>query len=190
VNGADIMSRLCAGLLAVAQLLIFSATCLAQTKELRGRTVTVTATVAAIAPTTRTLTLRPPEGDELAVVAAKSDTGFSGIKVGDQITATYYQNVVLRVKKPGERAADSDSRVPSASGAAKPGVRPPTQRTITATITAIDLAVPSISFSGPNNWTYSAAVEDSTALRTVKVGERVDIMWTVPLLVSFVQVGK
>ncbi len=184
------MSRLCAGLLASAQLLVVSAPCLAQTKELRGRTVTVTATVAAIAPTTRTVTFRLPEGDELAVVAAKSDPGFPGIKVGDRLTATYYQNVVLRVKKPGERAADSDSRAGSGSGAAKSGVSPPTQRTITATITAIDLDAPSISFAGPNNWSYSAAVEDATALRTVKVGERVDIMWTVPLLVSFVHAYK
>ena len=62
---------------------------------------------------------------------------------------------------------------------------PSTQRTITATITTIDLQVPSISFSGPNNWTYSSPVEDRKALERVKVGDKVDIMWTVALLVSF-----
>ncbi len=46
-------------------------------------------------------------------------------------------------------------------------------------------AGPSISFSGPNNWTYSSPVEDRKALERVKVGDKVDIMWTVALLVSF-----
>ena len=55
----------------------------------------------------------------------------------------------------------------------------------TATITAIDPKVPSITFSGPNNWTYSSKVEDKKALATVKVGDKVDITWTVALLVSF-----
>jgi hypothetical protein len=177
------MSRLFAGLMAAAQVLALSATCLAQTKELRGRTVTVTASVGAIDTATRTITLKVPQGEDVAVVAANNERKFSEIKVGDQITATYYQNIVLRVKKPGERSADSDSA--AGSGDRKPGVIPPTRRTITATITAIDLQAPSISFSGPNDWSYSAPVEDAKALRTVKVGDRVDIMWTVPLLVSF-----
>ena len=61
----------------------------------------------------------------------------------------------------------------------------PTQRTITATITAIDQNVPSITFSGPNNWTYSSRVEDKKALAKVKVGDKVDITWTAAVLVSF-----
>jgi len=50
------------------------------------------------------------------------------------------QNVVLRLKKPGEKS---------------------------------------------NNWTYSSPVEDRKALERVKVGDKVDIMWTVALLFSF-----
>jgi hypothetical protein len=33
---------------------------------------------------------------------------FSELKVGDKITARYYENVVIRMKKPNEPAVDVD----------------------------------------------------------------------------------
>jgi len=44
--------------------------------------------------------------------------------------------------------------------------------------------VPSISFSGPNGWKYSSRVEDKAALAKVKVGDRMDITWTLAVLIS------
>jgi hypothetical protein len=102
------MRRLSAGLIAAALLLPLAAHCLAQTKEMRGQTVTVSATVEAVEPATRTITLKLLQGNYVDVVAPDSETRFSEIKVGDQITATY-QNVVLRLKKPGEKSADTDT---------------------------------------------------------------------------------
>ena len=64
------------------------------------------------------------------------------------------------------------------------------QRTITAKITAIDQAVPSIAFTGPNGWNYSTRVEDKNALAKVKVGDRVDITWTAAAVVSFGEAAK
>jgi Cu/Ag efflux protein CusF len=58
------------------------------------------------------------------------------------------------------------------------------QRVITATITAIDPKAPSITFSGPNGWKYSSRVHDQAALAKVKVGDKVDITWTMALLMS------
>jgi len=51
-------------------------------------------------------------------------------------------------------------------------------------ISEIDPAVPSISFKGPNAWSYSTKVHDKKALAQVKVGDRVDIIWTEAVLVS------
>ena len=69
-----------------------------------------------------------------------------------------------------------------------PGTRPggtsAEQRTITATITQIDPKVPSITFKGPNNWTYSSRVEDRKAIEKVKVGDKVDITWTQATLID------
>ena len=51
-------------------------------------------------------------------------------------------------------------------------------------ITAIDMKVPSITFTGPNNWKYSSKVEDKAALSKVKVGDKVDIVWTEAVMIS------
>ena len=95
------MRRLSAGLIAAALLLPLAAHCLAQTKEMRGQTVTVSATVEAVEPATRTITLKLLQGNYVDVVAPDTETRFSEIKVGDQITATYYQNVGTAPEKAG-----------------------------------------------------------------------------------------
>jgi hypothetical protein len=157
----------------------------AQTKVLPGETATITATVEAVEASTRTVTLKGPKGNYVDVVAPDTVTKFDQIKVGDTITARYYENVVLRVKRPGEQTVDSDTAGVTPGGSTKPGVTSATQRTITATITEIDNKTPSITFTGPNDWKYSSKVQDREALAKVKVGDRVDITWTSALLISF-----
>ena len=56
--------------------------------------------------------------------------------------------------------------------------------TITATITALDPSVPSVTFTGPNGWKYSTRVEDTAALAKVKVGDKVDLTWTEATILS------
>jgi len=46
------------------------------------------------------------------------------------------------------------------------------------------MKVPSITFTGPNNWKYSSKVQDKDALAKVKVGDKVDIVWTEAMIVS------
>ena len=67
---------------------------------------------------------------------------------------------------------------------AMPGGTKAKQRTITATIAAIDMAAPSITFTGPNGWQFTSKVQDTDALAKVKVGDKVDIVWTEAMLVS------
>jgi hypothetical protein len=179
------MKRLTTALIAAMLALPLAQAAYAQTKTVTGETTTVTATVEAIDAATRTLTLKGPEGNYVDIVAPATVTKFSEIKVGDKLTAKYYENIVLRVKHPGEKAVDSDSAGVTKATSKKPGATAAMQRTITATITAIDPKVPSITFTGPNNWQYSSRVEDKKALATVKVGDKVDITWTAALLVSF-----
>ena len=109
--------------------------------------------------------------------------GFDTLKIGDKVTARYYENIVLRVKAPGEKDTDTAAAATTKADAAAGGTIAK-QRTITATITAIDQSVPSITFSGPNNWSYSSRVQDKKALAKVKVGDKVDITWTEAMLVS------
>jgi hypothetical protein len=173
-------------------MLAFAGVAFAQTKTIPGDKVTKTATVESIERSSRSLTLKGPEGNYVTVTVPDSVQRFDAIKVGDTLTATYYENIVLRVKRPGEATVDSATDAVTRGDASnvKPVATASTQRTITATITAIDPKIPSITFTGPNNWKYSSKVQDTKALSQVKVGDKVDITWTEALLVSFVESPK
>jgi hypothetical protein len=165
-------------------------TAFAQTKTLTGETQTISATVEAINVTTRTLTLKGPKGNYMDIVAPDTVKRFSEIKVGDTITARYYENLVIRKKQPGEKDVDTSTEGATAGTGARPAGTAATQRTITATITALDPKVPSITLSGPNKWTYSARIEDKKVLDQVKVGDKVDLTWTEALLLGLEVVPK
>ena len=176
------MKPLIAGLLAAA--VICPAVANAQIKTLPGDSLTVTATVDAIEHSTRSLTLKRPDNTLMTMKVPKDYVRFEGLKVGDKVTATYYDNVVIRKKLTSEKDVNTDAASATPSPGTKPGFTLATQRVITATITAIDPKIPSISLSGPNNWTYSSRVADKDALKQVKVGDRLDITWTEAVLLS------
>jgi hypothetical protein len=165
-------------------------TAVAQVKVIPGESETVTATVEAVDHATRTLSLKLADGTYETIVAPASVERFDAIKVGDTLTARYYDNIILRVKKPGEKDVDTGGEALTKTPGSSPGATAARQRTITATITAIDMKVPSITLTGPNNWKYSSRVQDVKALQSVKVGDKLDITWTEALLVGFTHAKK
>ena len=183
------MRRIVCSVLATAGLVsLFAGTAWAQdrtmNKTLTGEQKTVTATVEAIERSTRLVTLKEQNGEYTEITVPRDVTRFDTLKVGDKVTAKYYENIVLRLKQPGEKSTDTDTAALTPGTGAKAGATAAMQRTITATITRIDPKVPSISFSGPNGWKYSSRVEDKAALAKVKVGDRLDITWTTAVLIS------
>jgi Cu/Ag efflux protein CusF len=170
--------------IAVAALLVPLAGALfAQSKTLEGETRVLTGTVESIEASSRMLTLKLPKGEYKEVEVPEGVKKFSDIKIGDRVTVRYYDNVVLRLKKPGETEADTSGAAVTRSSEKTAGTAAH-QRTITATITEIDPKTPSITFTGPNNWKYSSRVRDKKALSQVKVGDKVDITWTTAMVAS------
>jgi hypothetical protein len=153
-------------------------------KSVTGETKVVTATVESIERATRQVTLKNDGTYEVLTVSPMVKR-FDGLKVGDKVKARYYENIVLRLKEPGEKDVDTSTAAVTPAGGAKPTGTVASQRTITATITEIDMKAPSISFTGPNGWKYSTRVQDTKMLGKVKVGDKVDITWTEAALVSF-----
>jgi len=175
-----------AGIVAAALALQLAAPALrAQSKTIPGDTVRMTATVEAIDHQRRVLTIKDTKGNYHEMEVPASVQRFDSIKVGDKLNATYYDNIILRVKAPGEKDVNTGASATVPTPGSRPSGTVSKQRTITATIVAIDQAVPSISFKGPNGWAYSSKVEDKDALKKVKVGDKVDITWTEAMLVSF-----
>jgi Cu/Ag efflux protein CusF len=157
----------------------------AQSKTFTRESKTITGTIEAIDTTSRTLTIKESDGNYETMTVPEEAKRFSSIKVGDKITVRYYDNVIIQLKPIGEKSVNS------ATAAMTPGQGPQLagtvakQRTITATIEAIDPKVPSVTLSGPNKWRYSSRIQDKDVLKTIKVGDRVDVIWTEAALVSF-----
>ena len=146
-------------------------------------TTKATLTITAIDQKTRSVTLRAANGDEDTFTVGPAVQRFNQLKVGDKINAKYYDSIVITVQDPKSAPVDTAAaKLVPVEGA--PAGTMSYQRVITATITAIDPKVPSITFTGPNNWTYSSRVEDKAALSKVKVGDKVTITWTAAVLMS------
>ena len=178
------MKRLVVGIIAAAVLMSMARTAMAQAKTVRSEMRTETAIVESIEASTRMLTLKKPDGTFVTTVAGPDIKRFEEIKIGDKVTARYYENVVLLLKRPGDPEVDSRVKATTGSEQVLPGGTKARQRTITATISAIDMNLPTITFTGPNGWKYTSKVQDTEALAKVKVGDKVDIVWTEAVLVS------
>ena len=183
------MKRFVVGLVAAAAVVSMAGPAMAQSKTVRSEMRTETGTIEAIEASTRTVTLKKADGTFVTTVAGPDITRFAELKLGDTVNVRYYDNVVIRVKQPGEPEVISGAKGTTGSEQVLPGGTRAKQLTITATITAIDPNTPSITFTGPNGWKYSSKVQDTEALAKVKVGDKVDIVWTEAVLVS-VERGK
>ena len=92
----------CIRISAVVSALLLAATAFGQTKTLTGKTEVVTGTVEAIQADSRIVTVKGPKGNYVDIEVPKESKKFANLKVGDKVTARYYENLILRLKAPGE----------------------------------------------------------------------------------------
>jgi hypothetical protein len=166
-----------------AVVLLAADVAIAQIKTIPGEKVTKTGTVEAIDHKARVLSLASATGEVVTIDVPASTERFDQVKVGDKVSVTYYDNVSVRLKQPGEAPVNTLTGALTPTEGAKPGGTLGAQRTMTATIEAIDPKVPSITFLGPQGWKYSRRVEDKDVLKKVKVGDKVDFTWTEAVLI-------
>jgi Cu/Ag efflux protein CusF len=178
------MTGLIVGTISFAVLIAMPRLTTAQAKTVSGEMRVETGVVEAIDAPARKVTIRKTDGTVVTTVAGPEITRFADVQVGDRITARYYDTLIVRVKRPGEMEVASATRGTTGSGQAAPGGTKAKQVTLTVTIAAIDPTTPSITFTGPEGGKYTSKVQDPAALDKVKVGDKVDIIWTEALLVS------
>ena len=66
------------------------------------QTVTVTATIEAVDKENRIVRLKRKGADSVDVKAPADMQGFNSLRVGDQVTETYYADYAIEVRKPGD----------------------------------------------------------------------------------------
>jgi hypothetical protein len=149
----------------------------AQTQTVPTHTVTINGTVETIDHAKHIMNIKTSDGYE-SIDFPENVPKYDAIKIGDKVAVTYNNNVSAKVKPPGEADVDTGNKTSTSAG----GVM--VQRTMTATITAIDKNASSITFTGPNGWKYSRHVVDPTVFDKVKVGDKVDISWNTDVTVK------
>ena len=145
--------------------------------------VTITATIEAIDHSARTVTLKGPKGNLATVYAGKDVRRFDELKVGDKVTATYYESLVVNVRKPGDPAPPSGATIARGKGAS-PSATIAAQETVSVTIQTVDAKNRSVTVKKPDGGIVSFRVQDAKSLDNVKAGDTVDITYTGALLLE------
>jgi hypothetical protein len=180
-------------MLAVGLGLTVAAHVSAQTKPApitKTNMTTATATVVTIDHTKRMITLKDDKtGQEDTFSIGAEVKRFEEIKAGDRVRTSFYESVVLQVRKPGDPAPppSSDTAVTRAKSDL-PAATVAAQEKMTVTVKAIDAAVPSVTVTTPDGRTVTRKVEDKKNLTNVKVGDQIDITYTRALLLSIERV--
>jgi len=154
----------------------------AQVKQLPTETITVAGTIETIDYGKRAMNIKTADGRFVSVNVPESVQRFSEFKVGNNLQATYNNNVLVRLKPPGEAPVDTQDTTYSMGDPTK-GAKAIVRR-MTASLVAIDKSASSVTFEGPNGWKYSRRVVDPTVFDKIKVGDKVDIVWNTDLTVS------
>ncbi len=163
-------------------LLIATPSIVAAQPQEPGAQMTLVGTVEAVDHAARTVTIRGSGGVAVTVDVPPTAVRFEQIKVGDGVTATFYDRISLRLKPAGEPAVDRTLEPTTAATPGDlPGATKSRQRVTTVTITGWDPVNRVVTFTGPNGAAYSRRLLDSTDPKIVaglKPGDRVDVTRT------------
>ncbi len=151
-----------------------------------AETTTLHATVEAVDPATREVTLKTSKGKVVTIKAGPEVKNFDQIHVGDVLTARYLESVALVVRKTDAGPGANESRtVEVAPKGHKPAARIVETREVTATVEAIDYATRTVTLRGPEGNARTIKVDPSVKrLNDVKKGDQVVARYTEGLAIS------
>jgi Cu/Ag efflux protein CusF len=156
-----------------------------------AQTVKLTATIVAIDPATRAITLKNPQGKEVTLTAGPEVKNFAQMKVGDQVTAAYVEALTLELKKGGGKAVARTEQTDAAG--AKAGARPAgivgKQVTIVADVVDLDAATQTVTLRGPQR-TVELKVRDPEQFKLIAKGDQVEATYTEAVAIEVTPAAK
>lgn len=155
-----------------------------QIRAQESKPVSVTATIEAIDAANRTVTLERSDSTSVEIKAEKEMQGFNALKVGDQVTATYYEAVLLTPRKPGDPLPPAEPLTTIQRKERKPGSERRAQQTFRMTVDAIDATASSVTVKGAQGRVVTLALQDGKALQSLKVGDTLDVTYYESLLID------
>jgi len=150
-----------------------------------AQTVKVTGTISAIDKSTRDVTLKGPQGNEVVVTAGPEVKNFDNMKVGDQVTAQYVEALAVELKKGGGMTVGRSDQggVRESKPGQKPGGVAGRQVTIVADVVDTNPATQTIKLRGPKH-TVEVRVADPEQFKRVSKGDQVEATYTQALAIA------
>jgi hypothetical protein len=134
------------------------------------------------------VTIREQQGKVVTLDVPADAMRFEQVRVGDPVTATYYDRITVRLKPPGEPVVDrTEEPTITAAPGALPGATRTKLRVATVTITGWSPVDRVVTFIGPDGTAYSRGLLDTTdpaIVEGLKVGDRVDVTRTEAVSIS------
>jgi hypothetical protein len=158
----------------------------------QAMTVEATATVTAVDMENRFVTIEGPEGDSTVIQVSDQVKNLSQVKVGDQVTITYYRSAVASlVKVKGDvelGVVDATEAAASAEEGQLPAGAVGMQVTRRAEVVFVDPYQQFISFRSPDRGLRKITLKDSPDLqhylKELKKGDIVEVTYTEAIAVS------
>jgi len=120
------------------------------------------------------------QGNEIVMQLGEEARNFKQIRVGDLVTLTYVQALVLELRKTDQKVApqrtDSEQAVRAKKGE-KPGGAVEHTVHVIADVVAVDTKAKTVTLRGPHR-TVELAVNDPEQLKEIKVGNQVEAVYT------------
>lgn len=146
-----------------------------------------TARIAMIDHDARLVTLAQQDGATETIRCGPEMDRFDELKVGDTVTMRYYRSVVYMARKSGQPSA-----LPAAGGTAwltrgsgkRPAATLSKQQTAALTVEAIDSRVPAVTGLTDDGRRLSFQVPRRKDIAGLKVGDRLEIVYTEALMIS------
>jgi hypothetical protein len=154
--------------------------------------VKVTATVEAVDPATRSVTLKGPKGDLHTIVAGDDVKNFDQIKVGDKVTVKYVEALTIELKKDGKavvgRTETADLK--RAAPGEKPGGVAQTEVTVVADVVAVDKKKMTVSVKNEKGEVVDLHVQDPEQIKLVKKGDQIQATYTQAVAITMEPAAK
>lgn len=141
------------------------------------------ATVTAVDPKTREITLRDNMGETTSIIAGPEVRNFPQIKVGDTLRVRMMQSLLMEVRPHNALVTrtEIEEGVALAPKGGQPGMAQGRRITTVVTIQALDMKKDFVKFTLPNGEVRTTTAKTTAGkelLHTLKVGDQVDVVFT------------
>jgi hypothetical protein len=151
-----------------------------------SRLSTVSATVQAVYPDKRSLTLVGPDGKPQTIFVNEK-VKLDRIKAGDKVRVSFYQGLAAQIAKNGQTVTDPAAATFTYKNPNAPGGGAGASVTVTVKILGIDPGTNKVAFEAQDGTRHVVAVRSPNMkkfIRTLQPGDMVDVTYTESLAVN------